>query len=351
MSWLWSWTKPADPLSDLDPSLREFLKNEAPKPYKPTQSSTTSSPSASTDSGTYRAQLGLNTTNDPEAQSRAARDASSAQQQETTAPPRTLPRESLFQDGRYAHLWSTYRPAAESAEAAKSDQEKLLDIVAGYKERQAEVGRAALENCADEQWAIHQCFKGGMSSRLNMCREENRALERCVLVQSKFLRALGYLAPYERTKAESERIQMHADKLYHRMLEEEEAVNAAKARGEQPPVFEPLVKPRMDEEVAPIASTVVTFEDLPKDVQEKYLKERFKGLDGQMLELAKRELDQEIAANQVVAYHLEERYKTERRDRLRRQEEGNERVSDKVKRWFDMRKYEDDPPVKEIEKK
>jgi len=345
--------KPTDPLDNIDPALREFLKKEAPNQYKPANSQYT--PSTPAEPETYRAQLGLNTTNDPEAQALAA-----AQPQTQEDAPRPLPRESLFQDGRYAHLWSTYRPAAERDEAAKSDQEKLLDIVQGYKERQAGVGRAALENCADEQWAIHQCFSnGGAKTRMNMCREENRALERCVVVQSKFLRALGYLATYERTKAESEVIQMHADKLYHQMLEEEQATKEAKEKGLEPPKFEPLVKPRMENlvaDVVPVVVTKVTFDDLPAEVQKKFMEGKFKGLDGMMLELAKREMEQELATNQVVTAQLEERLRAERQDRMRRREEGKERIGDKVKRWFDMRDYGDDKPVppvpaKEAEKK
>ena len=359
MSWLWSyWSKKDDPLADLDPTLREFLEKESPSKYNPS-----ATPSASQ---SYRQQLGLSH-NSPEAQHSAAH-ASSTPSSGTLAAPhaatsssdRPLPAESLFPDGRYKDLWSTYRPAREVAEAGKSDSEKLLDIVAGYKERQAGVGRAALENCADEQWAVHECFRsGGWRARMQMCRQENRGLERCVLLQSRFLRALGYLSMYERSQEDSERIQMHADVLYHRMLEEERAIKEAKERGEQVPVgtaaalIEPIEghgPPVVGEDsVRPRVGTV-QYETLPDAVKAKVRKARFEGLDGQELELAQREMDQEIAVNQVLIQQLDERYTTERRERLQRLAEGRERMSDKVKRWFDMRKYDEQekplPPEK-----
>jgi hypothetical protein len=96
-----------------------------------------------------------------------------------------VPSKSLFQDGRYAKLWATYRPLNEVDAATKSDSEKINDILEGYKYRKAEIGRAALENCALEQWDINECFKsGGWASRMQMCRPENRKLERCYTMQA-----------------------------------------------------------------------------------------------------------------------------------------------------------------------
>jgi len=96
-----------------------------------------------------------------------------------------VPSQSLYPDGRYAHLWTTYRPLAEVENETKTDQEKLLDVLDGYKQRKADIGRAALENCALEQQAITDCFKsGGVKARMTMCRQENREFERCYTLQS-----------------------------------------------------------------------------------------------------------------------------------------------------------------------
>lgn len=55
----------------------------------------------------------------------------------------------------------------------------------GYKERKAQIGRTALENCAMEQSAVDECFRGGgVKARMTMCREENKGLERCFVMQS-----------------------------------------------------------------------------------------------------------------------------------------------------------------------
>lgn len=67
----------------------------------------------------------------------------------------------------------------------KSDQEKINDVLEGYNQRKANIGRAALENCALEQDAVNECFRsGGVKARLTMCRAENRQLDRCYVVQA-----------------------------------------------------------------------------------------------------------------------------------------------------------------------
>ena len=66
-----------------------------------------------------------------------------------------------------------------------TDQDKLHDIVEGYKERKAQIGRAALENCSMEQTAVSDCFRhGGWKSRMQMCRTENKTFERCYVTQA-----------------------------------------------------------------------------------------------------------------------------------------------------------------------
>lgn len=58
-------------------------------------------------------------------------------------------------------------------------------MLEGYKQRKKEISRAALENCAFEQGDINECYKSGSwMKRMMLCREENRAFERCYLMQS-----------------------------------------------------------------------------------------------------------------------------------------------------------------------
>ena len=163
MGWLWGSSKSpdSDPLRDLDPSLRDFLAKESPVKYTPASppptTTTEANPSTTTATG------------------------------ETTpsTSTSTVPPESLYQDGRYAHLWTSYKSLAAIEAESKSDQEKLQDILEGYKERKAAIGRAAVENCVEEQMAVQECYETGRwRDRLTMCRAESRGFERCYTMQS-----------------------------------------------------------------------------------------------------------------------------------------------------------------------
>ena len=175
MGWFWGSSddsggnKSQDPLRDLDPSLREFLAKESPIKYSSSNPPSTS-PAPTT----------------PPQSSQAPEKGSSRPAPESDARKENkVPTQSLYQDGRYADLWKTYQSQAETEAASKSDQEKINDVLEGYKYRKAEIGRAALENCALEQWDVNECFRTVSWSRtLNMCRTENKKFERCYLMQS-----------------------------------------------------------------------------------------------------------------------------------------------------------------------
>lgn len=169
MGWFWgsnsTATKPDNPpkaVKDLDPELRDYLKKQSPADY--TSSAPTPAPEPRQKYADQLAAL----TPAPQAKS------------ETGVPP-----QSLFPDGRYAHLWKTYTPLAEVEAAYKTEQEKILDIIDGYKERKAQIGRAALENCSLEQIAVSDCFRfGGWKSRMTMCRAESKKFENCYMMQA-----------------------------------------------------------------------------------------------------------------------------------------------------------------------
>lgn len=174
MGWFWGspdnddGKKSQDPLRDLDPSLRDFLAKESPVKYSssnpPAKQQPTTAPIPTRTPATK-----------PSSSSESSADAETSK-----APP-----QSLYQDGRYAHLWKTYQSQSDVESAGKSDQEKIDDVLQGYKQRKAEIGRAALENCALEQWQVNDCFRNGTwTSRVTLCRTENRELERCYMMQS-----------------------------------------------------------------------------------------------------------------------------------------------------------------------
>lgn len=159
MGWLWGTRKTEppknpdqDPLRDLDPSLIEFLEKESPQKYTPP------APAPSP----------------PPPETAVPSDNVAA------APPPTL-----FPDGRYAHLWSNYKPQAQVEAESKTDQAKLMDLLDDYKIRRTNIGRAAMENCVIEQETLKACYdNGGWEQRLTMCRTENRAFDRCFQMQS-----------------------------------------------------------------------------------------------------------------------------------------------------------------------
>lgn len=169
MGWLDSlWGRRSDdPLQDFDPKVREFLRKEAPVKYdasKPKQDGQGQQPIAG-DSG--------------------AAPTPGAQTAPGETAPGSVPKESLYQDGRYAHLWKTYKPLGEVESETKSDHEKLQDVLDSFKSRKAAIGQAALENCSEEQLDWNNCMKSGsLKARMTMCRDEVRKFERCYNMQS-----------------------------------------------------------------------------------------------------------------------------------------------------------------------
>ncbi|KAH6619236.1 hypothetical protein B0J18DRAFT_433590 [Chaetomium sp. MPI-SDFR-AT-0129] len=222
--WFGSSSSDSDPLSRLDPKLREFLEKESPIKYNPPPQP---NPQVSPPS--------------PAKQQAPAQTPQQKQEQDESQQQPAVPPQSLYQDGRYAHLWKTYRPLAAVEAETKSDNEKLSDVLEAYKDRRGLIGRAALENCAEEQVVWSDCMRSGSwHSRMTMCSAEVRKFERCYNAQSRLLKALGYLSVRGRDRDVDEEIQMHADELYHRMMAQEREIEKAKEEGREPPVFKGL---------------------------------------------------------------------------------------------------------------
>ena len=167
MGWFWGSSdhnnSKKDAFQDLDPSLRDFLKKESPVKYEPAPAKPIPPP--------------------PLVAPQAKQSDSAVNPDRNSKPG--VPPQSLFPDGRYAEYWTSYRPQADIEAEVKTDQEKITDVIEGYKYRKSEIGRAALENCALEQWDVSECFKhGGWASLMTMCRVENRKFDRCFMMQS-----------------------------------------------------------------------------------------------------------------------------------------------------------------------
>jgi hypothetical protein len=165
MGWFDGWfgdsSGGSDPLGKLDPKVRKYLENESPVKLHPQDHEP--SPSAS-----------------PQPQKQNSPTSSSSDVSTPLVPP-----QSLFQDGRYAHLWNTYRPLSAVEAETKTDHEKLMDVLEAFKERKAKIGRTAMENCAEEQLEWNNCMKEGeWTKRAKMCSDEVRAFERCYKTQT-----------------------------------------------------------------------------------------------------------------------------------------------------------------------
>ncbi|KAJ5601998.1 hypothetical protein N7510_011532 [Penicillium lagena] len=216
MGWFWDSTK-NDPVKKLDPGLRQYLEQESPDRYVPAGVKPAPEPST------------------PE---------SSPSPDHASQP--TTPSASLYPDGRYAHLWKTYKPPVDADESA--GVRGASKVIEKYKERGDTVQRAAMENCALEHEALTYCFQTGnwrkqIEARLTMCSAENATFSRCFQTQSKFLQALGYASSFAYDADREEQIQMHADKLYHQMLDYEKRVEECKAAGTEPPPLTSLFQP------------------------------------------------------------------------------------------------------------
>ncbi|KAJ6081709.1 hypothetical protein N7499_006583 [Penicillium canescens] len=214
MGWFWGDSK-SDPVNKLEPGLRDYLEQEQPDKYVP---------------------AGVNPTTPTPTQTSQPSDPSKRQ----------VPAASLYQDGRYAHLWKTYKPPADIDE--NNGVRGAERVIEKHKERGDTVQRAAMENCALEHEALTYCFKTGnwrkqIEARLTLCSAENGTFSRCFTTQTKFLQALGYASSFNHDAEKEERIQMHADKLYHQMLDYEKRVEDAKAAGVEPPPMASLFHP------------------------------------------------------------------------------------------------------------
>ncbi|KAI2641163.1 hypothetical protein GGS21DRAFT_487501 [Xylaria nigripes] len=306
MGWwdsLWpSSTSAQDPLRNLDPKLRKFLENESPVKY-----STTQTPSDPT--------TPIETTNE---------DTNNSNSNDSKTP---VPAESQFQDGRYAHLWKSYRPLAEIEAETKTDHEKLMDVLDAYKERKAQIGRAALENCALEQVDWRWCMTNpSFSDRMTMCREQVRKFERCYMTQTRLLKALGYLSSIDRSSQVEEDIQMHADALYNRMLKQEAEIEEAKKEGRPIPKFDPVIP-------KPMISTSMPEPVLTPEQQET-LRAKLENVAEDQRAAEEEAIKGEIRAKSEVASRVQSLWQQQEAERRMRKEKGEETLWDKFAGTF-----------------
>ncbi|KAK2048141.1 hypothetical protein LZ31DRAFT_77659 [Colletotrichum somersetense] len=319
MGWLDGWFgsgAPAsdDPLKSLDPKLREFLERESPVKLQQQQQQQTQDAKNKADRAAEAAATAA-----AHAYAQSRQDAA-----EAGGRPK-VPKESLFQDGRYAHLWKTYRPYSEVESETKTDHEKLMDVLEGYKQRKHNIGRAALENCAIQQEEWVNCMKSGdWEDRLQMCRHQVQRFERCYTVQTRFLKALGYQSVHNRPAQVEEDIQMHADQLYARMIEQEKAAEAAKKEGLPAPEFDLAIP------TPPTAADPAAPQAKPRPDLEKSWREQLEKLPEAERAAEEAALRADLQAKADVARNVQKLWEEQEKEKERRKAEGKATVVDRI---------------------
>ena len=331
MGWLWGSgsNSSAGASNGLDPSLQDFLKKEAPAGPKPS--------------------LPSRPVEQPKEPAQPAQHTQQTQTQPAEPQKPHVPPQSHFQDGRYAHLWKDYVPQSQLENSAKTEQDKLKDIVDAYNDRKADIGRIALENCALEYMEQFECFSAPKTywQTATLCSAESKRFNRCYDMQAKFLKALGYLTMDVRSPEDSERIQMHADKLYHQMMDQEALIEKAKAEGKEPPKFESVLsKQNVARAMAgkPLAATPVTGKSPVDDGDDlwKLIKPESRAKYEKLLndlppadqDIEKRALLGEMQANIGQARQVQDAFIEERINRMKRREAGQATIGDNIKRLW-----------------
>ena len=132
---------------------------------------------------------------------------------------------------------------------------------------------------------------------------------------------------------------MHADSLYHRMLDQEKATEEAKAEGRPIPTFPSLLSQKATR--TPINTTPnatsetnhVQASDLAPKIQEAF-KKRLEGLSDDERILEERAIKAEIQAGEQVAGHLTTIFERQEAERKKRKDDGKETIGDKVASIF-----------------
>ncbi|KAH7027681.1 uncharacterized protein B0I36DRAFT_327631 [Microdochium trichocladiopsis] len=302
MGWwdsLWSSSRSDDPLGKLDPKLREYLEKESPVKYGAANTTTKRNPTPAEIEATRQAFIEADK-NEP-----------------------AVPAESLYQDGRYAHLWKSYKPLAQIENETKSDHEKLMDVLEGFKDRKEQIGRAALENCALEQSDWRSCMSNpSVTERLTLCRTQVKKFEKCYTQQTRLLKALGYLSTADRSPQVEEEIQMHADALYQKMQAQEAEIDAAKAEGRPLPTFEPLIPKQAVRSIGPERQLTP---DQQADLRARLLK-----VPEEERAAEEAAIRAEFRSKAEISARVHGLWEQQEKERIARKAKGEETVWDKV---------------------
>ena len=138
---------------------------------------------------------------------------------------------------------------------------------------------------------------------------------------------------------------MHADTLYHRMLERERAVEEAKAAGREIPQFPPILSTATPTESS--ATTQSLPSDLPHDQipldptldqlaprVKAQLRDRLKGLTPEERDVEMKAILGELTAGEAVTRRVDYLHEEAAKARRLRKEQGSETMGDRIMSIF-----------------
>jgi hypothetical protein len=133
---------------------------------------------------------------------------------------------------------------------------------------------------------------------------------------------------------------MHADTLYHRMLEEERLADEAKAKGEPVPEFAPLIANQTGARDAVVEATA-TDADSTQQILGRLSADKRANLEKNLEKLGprQREVEEKAFAKDILlaeklGREVDSKREEQMEERRRRKEDGKEGVGDYVGRWF-----------------
>ena len=158
------------------------------------------------------------------------------------------------------------------------------------------------------------------------------------------LKGLGYLSAYDRPAEDNEKIQLHADMLFQRMLEQEAAIEKAKAEGLPVPKLDmsgdsalPTAEPGPAMATTTAASrsttTSLTIREISEDMRKQW-DEKLAKLPEAERPSMEAALRAELKAHNEMAVRVHELRAAQAAEREQRKAEGKLTISDRVSGFF-----------------
>lgn len=144
----------------------------------------------------------------------------------------------------------------------------------------------------------------------------------------RLLKTLGYLNAIGRTPETDERIQLHADKLYHQMLEQDAAVAEAKKEGRPVPKFDPVIPKQVAD--AATEEQVVRMSDSAK----KRAQDKLEKLSPEERAAEEAAIEAEMRSKAEMVSKIKDLWKEQEAEREERLQKGEGTIWDKARAAF-----------------